>query len=104
MRDNPPASAVLKALRAGEVVFNMFYTYVLESQKDHNLYIGWTDNLVHRVKYHNDGNVPSTKDRTPLKLVYYEACLTKDKAIKREKQLKTGYGRKYIIRRIDYAG
>ncbi len=104
LRDDPPASAMLKALRAGEVVFTMFYTYVLESQKDHNLYIGWTDDLVHRVKYHNAGHVISTKDRVPLNLVYYEACLSKDKAIEREKQLKTGYGRKYILRRIYNAG
>ena len=100
MRDDPPASAVLKALRAGEMVSMMFYTYVLESEKDHDLYIGWTDDLVHRIKYHNAGHVPSTKDRIPLRLVYYEACLSKKKAIEREKQLKSGYGRKYLVRRI----
>lgn len=31
---------------------------------------------------------------------YYEACLTKEKAIRREKQLKTGFGRKYLKNRI----
>jgi putative endonuclease len=100
LRDDPPASAVLKALRAGEMVSMMFYTYVLESGLDHDLYIGWTDDLINRVKHHNDGQVSSTKGRIPLRLVYYEACLSREKAIEREKQLKTGYGRKYLTRRI----
>jgi putative endonuclease len=82
----------------------MYYTYVLKSQKDNELYIGWTDNLVERVKHHNSGQVTSTRGRMPLILVYYEACLSKEKAIEREKQLKTGYGRKYIMRRINNAG
>jgi len=33
-------------------------------------------------------------------LVYYEACLEKDNAVKREKELKTGFGRAYLKRRI----
>lgn len=94
----------LQLLRAGETVFMMFYTYVLESGLDHDLYIGWTDDLINRVKHHNNGQVPSTKGRIPLRLVYYKACLSKEKAIEREKQLKTGYGRQYIRRRINNAG
>lgn len=78
----------------------MFYTYVLKSEKDNKLYIGWTDDLANRFKQHQLGKVKSTKNRLPLKIVYYEASLNKEKAIIREKQLKTGFGRKYIMRRI----
>lgn len=78
----------------------MFYTYVLRSEKDNSLYIGWTNNLKNRLAKHNSGKVYSTKSKLPIKLVYYEACLSKVKAIKREKQLKTGFGRKYIKSRI----
>ena len=78
----------------------MYYTYVLISQKDEELYIGWTDDLKERIKRHNKGLVKSTKNRLPVKVVYYEACLTKENAIKREKQLKTGFGRKYLKNRI----
>lgn len=78
----------------------MFYTYVLLSEKDNKFYIGWTDNLKQRLRKHNLGLVQSTKDRTPLNLVYYEACLDKEKSIAREKQLKTGFGRKYLNSRI----
>lgn len=82
----------------------MFYTYVLKSQKDNELYIGWTDNLVERVQHYNSGQVASTRSRMPLSLVYYEGCLSKAKAVERGKQLKTGCGRQYIMRRISNAG
>ncbi len=78
----------------------MFYTYVLKSAKDKELYIGFTDNLKVRLQQHNKGLVFSTKSRIPLILVYYEACLSKEKAIKREKSLKTGFGRAYLKNRL----
>jgi putative endonuclease len=78
----------------------MYYTYVLKSQKDDKLYIGWTDDIDGRLEAHNNGKVESTKNRVPFKVVYYEACLFRGKAIKREKQLKTGFGRKYLNDRI----
>jgi len=78
----------------------MFYTYVLKSKKDNKLYIGFTDNLNRRFSEHNKGFVQATKNRIPLDLVYYEACLNKEKAIKREKYFKTGFGRRYLKERI----
>lgn len=78
----------------------MFYTYVLKSKKDDKLYIGHTDNLKNRINKHNKGLVISTKDRRPLVLVYYEACLSKNKSIKREKYFKTGFGRKFLSTRL----
>ena len=76
-----------------------FYTYVLRSLKDGKLYIGWTNDLRKRIEKHNLGKSLSTNDRRPLKLIYYEACLSKENALKREKKLKTGFGRKYIKNR-----
>jgi len=77
-----------------------YYTYVLLSLKDSNFYIGWTINLKNRLDKHNHRLVEATKYRTPLKIVYFEACLNKKKAIEREKSLKTGFGRKYLKNRI----
>ncbi len=77
-----------------------YYTYVLKSSVDNNLYIGWTNNLRGRIKEHNEGNNASTKLRRPLTLMYFEASLSKEKAIKREKQLKSGFGRAYLKRRM----
>ncbi len=68
---------------------NYLYTYVLQSLKDLNFYVGYTNNLVKRVEGHNKGKVPSTKNRVPLKLIYWEGCLNQQDATKREKYLKT---------------
>jgi len=78
----------------------MFYTYVLISEIDGDFYIGYTEDLKNRIEEHKQGIVKSTVYKRPLKLVYYEACIDVNDAVKREKSLKTGYGRKYIKRRI----
>ena len=78
----------------------MYYTYVLRSEIDNKLYVGWTENVQRRVEEHNAGLVQSTKHRIPLSLIYFEACHNKSDAIAREKQLKTGFGRAYLKRRI----
>ncbi|MFA6253319.1 MAG: GIY-YIG nuclease family protein [Patescibacteria group bacterium] len=78
----------------------LFYTYVLKSKKDNKLYVGYTDNLNKRIQKHNDGKVESTKNRRPFTLLYFEACLDKYKAIKREKYFKTGFGRRFLKSRI----
>ena len=66
----------------------MFYVYVLKSEKDSNLYFGYTNNLRNRLQEHNSGLVRSTKSRIPLRCVYYEAYASKSDATKREHNLK----------------
>ena len=66
----------------------MFLTYVLHSEKDDKLYVGFTKDLKSRFEQHQNGYVQATKHRRPLKIIYYEACLVKFDAIKREKYLK----------------
>ncbi|NLD38446.1 MAG: GIY-YIG nuclease family protein [Desulfatiglans sp.] len=78
----------------------MFYTYVLISEKDGNLYTGFTKNLKVRFEQHNKGQVESTRGRRPMKLIYYEACLNQEDATHREKYLKTYHGKMYIKRRL----
>lgn len=78
----------------------MFYTYVLKSKKDSKLYIGQSRDLKKRVARHNKGLVLSTKYRRPLKLVYYEACLSEEESVKREQYFKTGFGRRFLKNRI----
>jgi len=77
-----------------------FYTYVLLSEKDHNFYVGFTKNLAQRFEQHNKGKVISTKNRRPLKLIYYEACLSQKDALHREKYLKTYYGKMFLHNRL----
>ena len=78
----------------------MYYSYVLQSEKDNGFYVGFTKNLKLRFGQHNKGLVESTKDRMPMKLIYYEACLNQSDATKREKYLKTYNGRRYLAKRL----
>ena len=72
----------------------------MKSLKDNDHYIGWTDDLDVRINKHNDGLVKATASRRPFELVYFEACLNKEKAIAREKYFKTGFGRRFLKTRI----
>ncbi len=78
----------------------MYYTYVLRSKKDGKFYTGFTSDLKLRFEKHQKGQVESTKDRRPLELIYYEACIDRDDATHREKYLKTYHGRMFIKKRL----
>ena len=78
----------------------MFYTYVLHSKKDMQFYVGLTKDLKLRFEQHKRGLVESTKDRRPLELVYYEACIDKTDAVHREKYLKSYLGKMFLKNRL----
>lgn len=78
----------------------MHYVYVLKPEKDNLWYTGCTSNLKDRLRFHNEGKVHSTKNRGPFILIYYEACINQSDAFRREKYLKTTYGKRYIHNRL----
>jgi len=78
----------------------MYYCYILQSLKDKKLYTGYTQNLKLRFELHSKGKVESTKNRRPLKLIYYEACLNQQDATHRGKYLKTHYGKMFLRNRL----
>ena len=78
----------------------MYYVYILLSEFDRKFYTGSSPDLKRRSRQHCDGKVPSTRSRRPLTLIYYEACLEKSDAIRREKYLKTGMGKRYLRNRL----
>src|SRR3989344_3867600 len=81
----------------------MFYTYVLQNDKNGQMYVGYTSDLKRRLSEHNQGLNFSTKRYKPWKLVYYEACVEKSDAERREKYLKTTQGGRLLKMRIkDY--
>lgn len=90
-------------LLAGKVQ-SMYFTYVLrciDIKRDRvKFYVGSTEDLQKRISSHKSKSVQSTRSFDGLELVYYEACINKTDARKRELQLKTGFGRGYIKRRI----
>ncbi|RJQ34778.1 GIY-YIG nuclease family protein [Candidatus Parcubacteria bacterium] len=78
----------------------MHYVYVLISEKDSNFYTGSTADLKRRFEEHCRGSVTSTKDRRPLVLAYYEACIDKRDATHRERYLKTHHGKMFLRNRL----
>jgi putative endonuclease len=79
---------------------NFYYVYALLSEKDGYFYIGYTNDLRKRITEHERGKVHSTKSRLPAKLVYYEACLNQQDATRREKYLKSSWGKRYLKNRM----
>ena len=72
----------------------------MESITDGGFYIGCTKDLKKRIKEHNSGHIAATKNRLPMKLIYYEASLHQTDAFRREKYLKSTYGRRYLKNRL----
>jgi putative endonuclease len=77
-----------------------YYVYILQSEKDDKFYTRYTNDLKLRFEQHQKGLVESTKNRRPLKLIYYEACLNQQDATHREKYLKSYHGKMFIRNRL----
>jgi predicted GIY-YIG superfamily endonuclease len=66
----------------------VWYVYILRCS-DNSLYIGETDDVAARLSRHNDGRGASfTAKRRPVRLVFTEACVSREAALERERQLK----------------
>lgn len=70
-----------------------YYVYTLLSARDHKLYTGFTSDLKNRLSQHARGEVTSTTNRRPLKLIHYEYFINEKDARAREVFLKSGFGR-----------
>jgi len=66
----------------------MFYVYLLKSERTKWTYVGYTSNLTRRLEEHNSGKNYSTRRYLPVRLIYYEAYSSKLDATEREKHLK----------------
>lgn len=66
----------------------MCYVYILKCVDD-TLYTGWTNDLENRLKAHLNGKgAKYTRCRLPVQLVYFEECMDKSSALKREYKIK----------------
>ena len=79
----------------------MQYTYVQLSGRDGRFNTGRSSDLRAPVREHRIGGVRSTAHRRPLKRIYCEACLDAEDARRRERNLKTGRGKRYLNKRLD---
>ena len=77
-----------------------YYAYVLLCERTGTFYTGTTNNLERRLREHNEGKAYYTRNKLPVSLVYFEACLNKDDAYRRERYLKTSMGKRYLRNRL----
>ncbi|MDP2676065.1 MAG: GIY-YIG nuclease family protein [bacterium] len=78
----------------------LFWTYVLRSKKDGNMYVGYTKNIKKRLEEHTRGYNFSTKMRLLFIIIYLEACTNQEDAIQRERYLKSTAGRRFLRNRL----
>ena len=77
----------------------MHSIYILKSQKDNELYYGYSANLKERIKEHSNGMVVATRYRRPLKLIYAELYITK-KTQCTEKSILKAVGAEHILKKF----
>ena len=77
-----------------------YWVYVIRCN-DESFYIGQTDNLVRRYEDHCSGKVEWTSTHKPIELIHWEEFKTREEAVAREQELKTGFGRKWLKREWD---
>jgi predicted GIY-YIG superfamily endonuclease len=82
---------------------NIFWIYVLKC-RDNSFYIGQTEDIPRRLEEHYKGEISWTRLRLPVKLIHYESFASREEALRREKVLKTGFGRKWLKREYEKGG
>ncbi|WP_363152600.1 GIY-YIG nuclease family protein [uncultured Mucilaginibacter sp.] len=78
----------------------MFYTYILQSEKNARYYIGHSANIIEILERHNSGKVNATKNKGPWVIVYHERYETKGEANSRELYIKSMKSRVFIEKLI----
>ena len=81
----------------------MYYVYALRSLESGKLYIGFTRDLKKRYAQHRAKLSFATKSWGELKLVFYEAFLSRNDATRREKYLKTTKGKRTLRLMLKYS-
>jgi len=74
-----------------------FCIYVLKCADD-SFYIGQTDDFSRRFQDHCSKKVTWTSSRLPVDPIHWEVFDSREKAVKREQDLKTGFGRQWLKR------
>ena len=77
----------------------MYYVYILHLNNN-QLYTGSTADLKRRYLEHKNGNVVSTKNRRPVKLIHYEGYFLQSDATRRERFLKTTEGKRLLRQQL----
>lgn len=90
-----------KSVDGKAFMYNKFYTYVIECEGG-SYYIGQASDLASRWNQHLCGQGAEwTKTHKPIRIIHHEIFPSREEAVAREKELKTGFGRKWIKREIE---
>lgn len=79
----------------------MYYVYLLKSKKLNWYYVGMTNNLIKRLKQHNQGQTRSTRAYSPLKLIFYRIFQDRLSSRDYEKFLKIRSNKEKLIRSLN---
>lgn len=71
----------------------MYYVYLLQSVVDDRIYVGQTSDLKRRIREHRAGRDYTTRKYGGIRLVFYEAFVSKEDSLRREKYFKTTKGK-----------
>jgi predicted GIY-YIG superfamily endonuclease len=78
----------------------LFFVYAVECE-DGSYYIGQTEDLRRRWDEHQKGQGADwTRSHKALRIVHFEEFDSREAAVQREKDLKTGFGRKWLKEQI----
>ncbi len=92
-------------VRNDRAFFMPYFVYILQSEHTGRYYIGHTDDLVRRVRQHNDPDYSGSKTTKrfagPWGLVYHETYDSRSGAMQREKQIKSWKSRKRVAQLVE---
>ncbi len=72
----------------------MFVIYAIKSLTTNRIYIGYTQDLDTRLKYHNSGYVKSTVEDKPWEIIALERFNSRNEARWKERLLKKSKGKR----------
>jgi len=73
-----------------------YFVYIIYSLSKDRYYVGQTQDLEKRLADHHSSRSKFTKQTKDWVLVYFEEFVTRSEAVKRELEIKSKKGRKYI--------
>jgi predicted GIY-YIG superfamily endonuclease len=73
----------------------LLIVYAIESESVSRIYIGYTNDIGVRLRYHNSGYVKSTAKDRPWRLIAMEKVKSKNAARWLERSLKKSRGKRY---------
>ena len=73
-----------------------YFVYVIKSEIDGRIYVGFSENVQKRIKEHNSGKTKSTKGYRPWQLFFTLECESRKEAREKEKYYKSGIGKEKL--------